>query len=68
MDASFANSKEQIAQARRDDTDWSSLTRMEQVRSIELEGYVVLPDLLSPFKVIPRSHLSMHVHGNPYNR
>ena len=47
MDISFTNSKEQIAQARRDETDWSSLTRGEQVRNIELEGYVVLPDLLS---------------------
>jgi hypothetical protein len=48
MDVSFTNSKEQIAQARRDETDWSSLTRAEQIRSIELEGYVVLPGLLSP--------------------
>ena len=48
MDTSFTNSKEQIARARRDETDWSSLTRAEQIRSIELEGYVVLPDLLPP--------------------
>ena len=43
MDTSFTNSKEDIARARMDETDWSSLTRDEQVRSIELEGYVVLP-------------------------
>lgn len=48
MDVSFTNSKEQIHQARQDDTAWSSLTRTEQIRSIELEGYVVLPGLLSP--------------------
>lgn len=48
MDTSFTNSKEDIARARMDETDWSSLTRDEQVRSIELEGYVVLPDLLPP--------------------
>ena len=48
MDISFTNSKEDIARARMDETDWSSLTRDEQVRSIELEGYVVLPDLLPP--------------------
>ena len=47
MDTSFTNSRESIAEARRDDTDWSSLTRAEQIRSIELEGYVVIPDLLS---------------------
>ena len=46
MDTSFTNSKEQIAHARRDETDWASLTRAEQIRSIELEGYVVIPDLL----------------------
>ncbi len=48
MDTSFTNSKEDIVRARRDETDWSSLTRAEQIRSIELEGYVVLPDLLPP--------------------
>ena len=47
MDTSFTNSKEQLAHARRDETDWASLTRAEQIRSIELEGYVVIPDLLS---------------------
>lgn len=47
MDTSFTNSKEQVARAPRDATDWSSLTRAEQIRFIELEGYVVLPDLLS---------------------
>jgi hypothetical protein len=29
-------------------TDWSALSTAEQIRHIELEGFVVLPDLLSP--------------------
>jgi len=29
-------------------TDWSRLTPPEQVRHLELEGFVVIPDLLSP--------------------
>ena len=53
MDTSFTNSKEDIARACRDETDWSSLTRAEQIRSIELEGYVVLPDLL-PLETVER--------------
>ena len=47
MDTSFTNTKESIAGARRDETDWASLTRAEQIRNIELEGYVVIPDLLT---------------------
>ena len=30
-----------------DDRDWSTLTRSERVRQIEVEGYLLLPDLLS---------------------
>ena len=48
MDTSFTNSKESLAQARLDSTNWTSLTRAEQIQSIELEGFVVLPDLLEP--------------------
>jgi ectoine hydroxylase-related dioxygenase (phytanoyl-CoA dioxygenase family) len=47
MDVSFTNSRESIATARRADTDWASLTTAQRIRSIELEGYVVIPDLLS---------------------
>ena len=32
MDTSFTNSKEDLANARVDDTDWASLTRQEQIR------------------------------------
>ncbi len=48
MPTAFTNRKESLAEARRDTTDWNALTREEQIRSIELEGYVVLPDLLNP--------------------
>src|SRR5262245_55286484 len=34
-------------QPRIDDRDWSSLTIGEQLRMLELEGYLVLPNLLS---------------------
>ena len=47
MDASFTNSRMSIASARRADTDWASLTVEQRIRSIELDGYVVIPDLLS---------------------
>ena len=47
MDTSFTNSRTSIATARRADTDWTSLTTDQRIRSIELDGYVVIPDLLS---------------------
>lgn len=47
MNVSVTNSQESIANARRADTDWSSLTTAQRVRSIELDGYVVIPDLLT---------------------
>ncbi len=31
-----------------DDRDWSALTLGERIRQIEMEGYLVLPDLLTP--------------------
>lgn len=48
MDTSFTNSHESLAQARRATTDWSALSAGERIRSIELEGYVLLPGLLPP--------------------
>lgn len=48
MDTSFTNNRESLSAARRDSTDWSSLKRAQQIRSIELEGYLVLPGLLPP--------------------
>ena len=51
MDTSFTNTKADIATARQDATDWADLTRQERIRSIELEGFVVIPDLLSPQQI-----------------
>lgn len=48
MDVSFTNTQESLASARRADLDWASLTTEQRIRSLELEGYVVIPDLLSP--------------------
>ena len=46
MDRSFTNSKESLANVHRDTTDWQGLTRPEQIRSLEMDGFVVLPNLL----------------------
>ena len=34
-----------------DDRDWSTLTVGERIRQIEVEGYLLLPDLLSPDEI-----------------
>ena len=47
MDTSFTNSREDIAKAQLEAKDWTSLSRVEQIRSMELEGYLVIPGLLS---------------------
>ena len=47
MDTSFTNEREDLAAAQRVDTDWGTLTPEEQIRSIELDGFVVLPNVLS---------------------
>lgn len=47
MPTAFTNNKDSLEEARRDTTDWKALTREERVRSIELEGFVVIPDLLN---------------------
>ncbi|WP_417392356.1 phytanoyl-CoA dioxygenase family protein [Gimesia sp.] len=47
MDVSVTNSREEVAAAKRVDTDWSSLRVGQQIRSLEVDGYVVIPDLLS---------------------
>ena len=31
-----------------DDRDWSTLTLGDRIRQLEVEGYLVLPDLVSP--------------------
>jgi len=47
MHVSFTNSLDEIASARHVETDWASLSDAERVRSIEVDGYAVIPDLLS---------------------
>lgn len=47
MDISFTNSREEVAAAKRVETDWAALSTGQQIRSLEVDGYVVLPDLLS---------------------
>lgn len=42
------NTRESIAAARRDTTDYGAMTQAQRIRHLELEGYVVMPDLLSP--------------------
>jgi len=47
MDTSFANTRDSLAVAKRPETDWSALTTAQRIRSIEVDGYVVIPNLLS---------------------
>ena len=35
-----------------DDRDWSLLSRPQQIQQLEVEGYLVLPDLLDPEQLI----------------
>ena len=48
MDTSFTNSREEVARAQLDTTDWAGLSRSEQIAALELEGYVLIPNVLSP--------------------
>ena len=48
MDTSPTNTRESQLVAQRAATDWASLSTKQRIRSIELDGYVVIPDLLSP--------------------
>lgn len=42
--------------ALRVDTDWSQLTTRQRIKHLELEGYVVLPDLIPPEEVVKIRH------------
>jgi hypothetical protein len=48
MDTRYTNSKEDVLKAKMDKTDWTSLSKADRIRSLELEGYVVIPDLIEP--------------------
>ncbi len=59
MDTSPTNTRESQLVASRAETDWGSLTTEQRIRSIELDGYVVIPDLLSVAQIDTiRSELS----------
>ncbi|MBM84060.1 MAG: hypothetical protein CMJ78_26200 [Planctomycetaceae bacterium] len=47
MDTSATNSRESISDALRPQIDWHSLSQGQQIQSLESDGYVVLPELLS---------------------
>ena len=47
MDTSYTNALDDIESANIERTDWSALTSAERIRHLELEGFVVLPDVLS---------------------
>jgi len=51
MDTRNTNERSEIAGARRAGADWRALTVGERIRSLELEGYLVLPDLLAPDRI-----------------
>ena len=47
MDTRCTNSRSSVGQARQARTDWALLTTAQRIRHLELEGYVLIPDLLS---------------------
>ena len=47
MDTRNTNERSEIAGARRAGADWRALTIGERIRYLELDGYLVLPDLLT---------------------
>ena len=48
MDVSVTNPRETIDEAKLIDVDWAGLSTPQRIKWIEQEGFVVLPDLLSP--------------------
>ena len=52
MDTRNTNERNAIAGARRPEVDWRTLTTAERIRYLELEGYLVLPDLLEPEQIV----------------
>jgi ectoine hydroxylase-related dioxygenase (phytanoyl-CoA dioxygenase family) len=48
-----------------DDRDWSTLTLGDKIRQIEMEGYLVLPDLLTPDHVVRLKTLTRGLETTP---
>ena len=51
MDTRNTNERSEIAGARRAGADWRALTTGERIRFLELDGYLVLPDLVTPEQI-----------------
>jgi len=51
MNVDFTNTEESLDTAKRPDVDWAALSTAQRIKHLELEGYVVLPDLLSPRQI-----------------
>ncbi len=51
MEAKFTNTRESLDTAKQPDINWATLSTAERIKHLELEGYVVLPDLLSSQQV-----------------
>jgi len=51
MDTRPTNNREDLDSAKRPDVDWAVLGAADRIRYLELEGYVVIPDLLSPDQI-----------------
>ena len=48
-----------------DDRDWSKLSIGEQIRNLELEGYLILPDVLSPSQLAQLRSETADLQTNP---
>lgn len=51
MNTSATNRRQDLPRAQRDATDWHACTQTDRIRAIELEGFAVMPDVLSPAQV-----------------
>jgi len=69
MDVSFTNSREEVAAAKRVETDWAALSTGQQIRSLEVDGYVVMPDLLSTEQIagIREELMQLPTQGTDYS-
>ncbi|QDT87185.1 phytanoyl-CoA dioxygenase family protein [Gimesia chilikensis] len=69
MDLSFTNSREEVAAAKRVETNWAALRTGQQIRSLEVDGYVVMPDLLSADQIqrIREELMQLPTQGTDYS-
>lgn len=69
MNVSFTNSREEVAAAKRVETNWATLRTGQQIRSLEVDGYVVMPDLLSADQIqrIREELMQLPTQGTDYS-